>query len=47
MMNMCQRELKERAAVFYRTNIEAMDLPYDAWAVLRDNMLRILGELEN
>ena len=39
---MYQRELKERAAVFYGATVEQMDLPYQAWAVLRDYMLDFL-----
>ena len=42
---MYQKDLKERAAVFYGTTVEQMDLPYQAWAVLRDYMLDFLGEI--
>ena len=43
---MYQKDLKERAAVFYGTTVEQMDLPYQAWAVLRDYMLDFLGAIE-
>lgn len=38
---MYQRELKEEAAIFYKTEVEAMDLPHEAWSLLRDHMLEM------
>lgn len=39
-----QQELKERAALYYGCTLEQMDLPIEAWRVLRDNFLNIMGE---
>lgn len=43
-MPMYQYELKVQAAVYYKATVEQMDLPYEAWCVLRDHFLDMTGD---
>jgi len=40
-----QEDLKEQAATFYGATPEQMNLPYAAWAVLRDYYLQFVKDV--
>lgn len=41
-----QLGLKRHAAKFYGCTVQQMDLPYEAWAVLRDKFLTSIGQIK-